>query len=101
MKLIYIKVSTNKDKKLMAKFELENKKTKTIHFGARGYKDYTIYYKKNIEEANMKKKAYIARHKENEDWNDPLTAGTLSRYILWEKPTIEASIKYYVNKFKL
>ena len=101
MKLIYIKVSTNKNKKLMAKFELENGRTKTTHFGANGYKDYTIYYKQDPELANQKRASYIARHKENENWNDPTSAGTLSRFILWEKPTIEASIKYYKNKFKL
>jgi hypothetical protein len=101
MKLIYIKVSTNKDKKLMAKFELENGRTKTTHFGANGYKDYTIYYKQDPELAKQKRESYIERHRVNEDWNDPTSAGSLSRFILWEKPTIEASIKYYKNKFKL
>tara|TARA_R110000772_G_scaffold51552_3_gene118229 strand:+ start:184 stop:489 length:306 start_codon:yes stop_codon:yes gene_type:complete len=101
MKLIYIKVSTNKNKKLMAKFELENGRTKTTHFGANGYKDYTIYYKQDPDLAKQKRDSYIARHKVNEDWNDPTSAGSLSRFILWEKPTIEASIKYYKNKFNL
>ena len=101
MRLIYIKESTNKDKKLMAKFELENGKSKLVHFGAKGYMDYTKYYKQNIEIAKQKRESYIARHKENENWNDPTSAGSLSRFILWEKPTIEASIKYYKNKFKL
>ena len=101
MKLIYIKVSTNKNKKLMAKFELENGRTKTTHFGANGYKDYTIYYKQDPDLAKQKRDSYIARHKVNEDWNDVTSAGALSRFILWEKPTIEASIKYYKNKFNL
>ena len=101
MKLIYIKVSTNKNKKLMAKFELENGRTKTTHFGSKGNKDYTIYYKQDPELAKQKRDSYIARHKVNEDWNDVTSAGALSRFILWEKPTIEASIKYYKNKFNL
>ena len=101
MKLIYIKVSTNKNKKLMAKFELENGRTKTTHFGAKGYKDYTIYYKQDPELANQKRESYIERYRVNEDWNDPTSAGSLSRFILWEKPSIEASIKYYKNKFNL
>ena len=101
MKLIYIKVSTNKNKKLMAKFERNNGSQVTTHFGSKGNKDYTIYYKQDPDLAKQKRDSYIARHKVNEDWNDVTSAGALSRFILWEKPTIEASIKYYKNKFNL
>ena len=101
MKLIYIKVSTNKNKKLMAKFELENGRTKTTHFGANGYKDYTIYYKQDPDLAKQKRDSYIARHKVNEDWNDPMSAGALAKHILWSEPTIEESIKKFKKKFNL
>jgi hypothetical protein len=100
MKLLFIKPSTNEDKKLMAKFE-NNGRTKTIHFGAKGYMDYTKYYAKDPAEAKIKRDAYDARHKVNEDWSNPQTAGTLSKYILWNKSTIEASKRDFKKRFNL
>lgn len=101
MKLISIKPSSNKDKKLMATFERDNGRTVTTHFGQKTAMDYTKYYKQDKELAKEKKDAYIARHKVNENWNDPTSAGALSRWILWELPTIESAIKKYKNKFNL
>ena len=100
MRLISIKPSTNSDKKLMATFEI-NGRQRTTHFGAKGYFDYTKYYKQNKELAKQKKASYLARHKENENWNDPTSAGSLSRWILWNLPTIEASIADYKKRFNL
>ncbi len=94
MKLISIKASTKSDKKMMATFE-NNGRTKTIHFGAKGMDDFT---KTRDEE---QKKRYLARHKANENWNKPDTAGALSRYILWNKPTRQASIADYKRRFNL
>jgi len=103
MDLIEIKESTNPKKKLMAVFK--NKKTgrnKTVHFGSKGNKDFTIYSEEESSKvASSKRKAYIARHQVREDWSNPFSAGALSRYILWEKKTIPASITYYKKKFKL
>lgn len=102
MKLISIKPSTNKDKKLMAKFEKDNGRTVTTHFGQVGAMDYTKYYKRDKQLAKQKKDAYIARHsKLNEDWNNPTSAGALSKHILWSKPTIEASITKFKKRFNL
>jgi hypothetical protein len=101
MKLISIKPSTNSDKKLMATFERDNGRQITTHFGASGYMDYTKYYKQNKELAKQKKDAYIARHRVNENWNDPTSAGALSRWILWSEPTIEASIVDFKKRFNL
>jgi hypothetical protein len=100
MKLISIKPSTNNDKKLMATFEI-NGRQRTTHFGAKGYFDYTKYYKQNKELAKQKKESYLARHKENENWNDPTSAGSLAKHILWNLPTIEASIADYKKRFNL
>jgi len=69
-------------------------------FGAKGYKDYIQYSKEDPELAEKKKSAYIARHQVNEDWTDPLKAGTLSRYILWNKPTLRASIADFRKRFE-
>lgn len=97
-KYMYVKIekSTSKTKKLKAIFyDKDKKKIKTIQFGAKGYSDYTIH------KDDERKKRYIDRHKKNENWNDPMTAGTLSRFILWNKPTLQSSINDYKKRFNL
>jgi hypothetical protein len=101
MKLISIKPSSNKDKKLMATFERENGRQITTHFGAAGYMDYTKYYKQDKDLAKQKRDAYIARHRVNENFNDPTSAGSLAKHILWNKPTVEASIADFKKRFNL
>jgi hypothetical protein len=91
---VTIKTSTKKDKKLMAIFTGPDFK-KTVHFGAAGYSDYTIH--KDPE----RKQRYLNRHRKNENWSDPMTAGALSARILWNKPTLKASIADYKRIFKL
>jgi len=39
------------------------------------------------------------RHRTRENWNNPMSAGSLSRWILWNKPTLKASISDYKRKF--
>jgi len=90
-KLKSIKPSPRKDKKLVAEFE---DGTKT-HFGAKGMSDFT---KHGDEE---RKERYLKRHKPNENWNDPKSAGALSRFVLWNKPTMSASIADYKRRFNL
>jgi hypothetical protein len=92
---VVIKKSTNKDKKMMAIFYDEERKIKTTHFGASGYTDYTL------SKDEKKKQAYLDRHRTNENWNDYMSAGSLSRYILWNKKTLSASIADYKSRFKL
>tara|TARA_R110002153_G_scaffold91434_2_gene222805 strand:+ start:4101 stop:4391 length:291 start_codon:yes stop_codon:yes gene_type:complete len=94
VKLLSIKPSKIKGKKYTAVFQVGDK-TKTTHFGASGYTDF-------IKSGGdlKKKKAYIARHKK-ENWTTPMTAGTLSRYILWNLPTLKASIADYKKRFKV
>ena len=77
--------------KLVAKFD----DGKLVKFGAFGYEDYT-------QTGNKKQKRnYLARHRKNEDWTDPKTPGALSRWILWNKPTLDESIEHYVKKFNM
>jgi len=66
-----------------------------VDFGAVGYEDYTIH--KNPERKNL----YIQRHKKRENWNDPMTAGFWSRWILWNEPSLINSIKNTEKRFKL
>lgn len=91
LKLVSIKKSTRPEKKYMATF---NDGTVT-HFGAAGMSDFTKH--KDPE----RKERYINRHRKRENWKDPKTAGALSLYVLWNKPTLRASIADYKKRFKL
>lgn len=64
-----------------------------VRFGDIRYEDYLIH--KN----NVRKKNYINRHKKRENWDDPFKAGFWSRWLLWNKPTIEDSINDIENKY--
>jgi len=76
------------------KFQITDVDTgKTIHFGAKGYSDYTIH--KDVERKNR----YIARHKPRENFNDLNTAGAWAKWISWSHPTINESIKAMERHF--
>lgn len=92
---VEIKPSTNPKKKYMAIFYDGDKKKKTTHFGAKGMSDYTKH------KDNDRKKLYLERHQKRENWNNYMSAGSLSRYILWNKPTLRASISDYKKRFNL
>lgn len=79
----------------MAVFYEDNKKIKTTHFGAAGMSDYTKHKDKE------RKNRYMSRHRTRENWSNPMTAGALSRWILWNKPTLRASISDYKRRFNL
>ena len=82
--------STRKDKRFM--LEIDGKK---IHFGSKN--GFTF-----IDGATEKtKQNYLLRHsKLNEDW-DKINAGSLSRWILWNKPSLTASIQDTQRRFGL
>ena len=91
-----IRRSTNSNKKLMAIFNDDSgKKIKTVHFGASGMSDYTKH------KDDERKKLYLARHKKNEDWNNYMTPGSLSRWVLWEYKSLHEAIRKYKQKFNL
>lgn len=95
-KLLNIRNSTRNGKKKMAIFEnRKTGRTKTIHFGQKGASDFTKH--KDTERKNR----YLKRHRARENWKNPLTAGALSRWILWNKTTLSASIKDFKRRFKL
>ena len=89
--------SDKPDKKFMIKTTPLEKGLKNIYFGAQGYSDYTI------NKDDMKKKAYIARHKVRENWSKSgiLTSGFWSRWLLWNKKTLNESIKDTEKKFNI
>ena len=86
---VIIRKSTKKDKKFDAIVDGK----KTVSFGAAGMSDFTKH--KDLE----RKERYINRHKKNEDWNDPKTAGFYARHILWNKTSLQASVADINKKF--
>jgi len=69
--------------------------TKT-RFGAAGMDDYTITHDKD------QRTRYLTRHRKNENWNNPKSAGALSRYILWgDSTSIETNLAAYKRRFNL
>jgi len=93
MKLESIKPSERDTKRYVAIFS--NPK-KTTHFGLKGGSTF-------IDHRDEKKKsAYLARHKVRENFNDPVTAGSLSKHLLWGSTTsFKKNIELFKKKFNL
>lgn len=87
-----LKATNGKNKYTMIFYDHFRKKIKTINFGAKGYEDFTTHG--DIQ----RKMSYISRHS-NEDWTEPMKAGTLSKYLLWNKTSLSASYKDFRSKF--
>ena len=91
--------SPNPDKKWrVVMYDSSEDKTKNIDFGAAGYEDFTMH-------KDPKRKAlYISRHSGmGEDWKKTgiLTPGFWSRWLLWNLPTIEASLADLRKRFQI
>jgi len=93
MKLKTLRKSLKPAKKYDAVFLTPEGKEKTISFGAAGMSDFTLHH----DEA--RKERYLNRHRKNEHWDKPDTPGALSRYILWNKKTLKASLRDYKKRF--
>lgn len=91
LKLSKITRSPIKGKKLRAHF---SDGTHT-DFGAAGMSDYT----KHKDSDRMKR--YLSRHRKRENWKSPKTPGALSRWVLWNKPSLRDSIRDYKKRFNL
>jgi len=95
LRLKTVRRSHRPEKKWDAVFE-RNGREKVVSFGAAGMSDYTKH--KNA----TRKQRYISRHSGmGESWNKPDTAGALSRWILWNKPSFRASLADYKRRFNL
>lgn len=98
MFLYDINSSTRNDKKYAARFchcknkgSCQGSNMTVTHFGAKHSKTY-------IDHGDDKKREdYIKRHKVNEDFNKPMTAGALSRWLLWGDYT---NLKQNISAFK-
>lgn len=78
------------------KFDVYLNNKKLLSFGASGYKDFTFY-----PHDQKKKENYIKRHQVLENWNDLNKAGSWSRYILWNKPTLTESMRDMEKRFNI
>lgn len=78
------------------KYIAEFKDGTHTRFGAVGYDDYTITHDKE------QRKRYIKRHSAHENFNDPKSAGALSRWILWgDSTSVQANLRAYELKFNV
>ena len=100
-KTFYLSKSKRKGKKYM--LDMGNMKH---HFGADGYRDYTLmnsksskFYDPIRENRDKVKRNYLARHRN--DHKGMHSPSTLSDMILWNKPTLKQSIKDYEKKYGL
>jgi len=94
IKLVSIKRSTKSGKKFMATFQT-NGRTKVIHFGFSGMQDLTIHHDRR------RRNRYITRHMKDLKTGDPSRAGYLSMFVLWNKPSLQASIADYRRRLNV
>ena len=102
MWLLSVKPSPKPDKRLRAiycmckiKNECKGSNHKNIDFGQKGGSTYIDH------KDDEKKKAYLARHRPREEWNNPLTPGSLARWLLWNMKTLRDSIADFKKRFKV
>jgi len=98
MKIYHPYISNREGKKYM----ILTKDGKIIHFGAKKangkfFEDYSMHHD------DKRKLNYLRRHKKNEDWTQKGidTAGFWSRWLLWNRPTIDESYNYIKTHFDL
>ena len=96
MPKVVLKRSNKPKKKWMVIIEYrEGQRPKTIHFGASGYKDYTI------GATDQQRTNYRSRHRKeaNQSWD---TAGRLSYDLLWGSTrSVRTNFNAYKKKFNL
>lgn len=76
------KRSTRKNKKLMV-FVKSGNREKVIHFGQRGYEDYTGHRDPKRRAAYLKRTASIRNGQGRLTRNDPFSANYWARKVLW------------------
>ena len=96
LRLKSINPSHKKEKKWDATFIYADGHQKVVPFGAKGMSDYTKH------RDPTRKQRYLKRHSGmGESWQKPDTPGALAKWVLWNKPSLRASIADYKRRFKL
>jgi hypothetical protein len=89
---MYIIQSDRKDKRYTAIFD----NGKQVHFGLKGGQTYIDHMDK------LKRENYLKRHIKRENWQDPYTAGALSKWILWgDSSNINKNLIDFKKRFNL
>jgi len=78
-----------------AKYRAILEPKRTVYFGDNRYGDYTTTGDES------RKENYLARHRAREDFSDPTTAGFWSANLLWNKPSVRASLADIQRRFNL
>ena len=91
-----MEIVISKSKKPDKKFDARIDNKKTVPFGQKGASDYTKHKDKE------RKERYVDRHKKNEGWTKSgvKAAGWMSKHVLWNKPTLQASVSDINKKIK-
>ena len=79
-------------KRFKVKFYDRTRKIKTVQFGDKNYDNFTIH------KDEKRKELYKKRH-HRDKIHDPMTAGALSWWLLWNKKTLKDSIEDYEDRF--
>ena len=92
---VVIQKSTKPEKKYQA-----TANNRTIHFGQKPYEDFTMH------KDESRRRNYIKRHGAQQNWSKIMTPGFMSRFVLWEAPTVRGAVaklnkKYSDIKFTL
>ena len=84
--------SSKPAKKWMVDVETPDGKPHRIHFGSAAHSDFTMHRDED------RKRRYLQRHAAREDWTlgGLLTPGFWSRWLLWNRRTLEASVRALV-----
>lgn len=94
--IAYLRPSTDHAKKWMVIIISPKAIAKQFILKATGYDDFTMHH-------DLDRRAkYIKRHASNNgNWNNIENAGFLSKWLLWEEPTILKSIQMIRLKFHM
>ena len=92
VRLLRVVRNTKGDKEFTAYFDIDGKE-KITRFGT------ASNFLLNSDKTEADRQAYISRHKVNENWSDPTSAGALSRFLLWESRSLTKNIKNYKKRF--
>lgn len=102
MSKYYVSIKLSRSEKPDKKFKVivfdrQGVGLKTIHFGAKGMSDYTI------NRDPERKRLYLKRHRARENWSKSgiQTAGFWSRWLLWNKPSLDESIQDIEKRFRV